>query len=82
MLLSHSCTALAWSLFFKSKWTDLLMPKFDYLENQYSISRRILQGRRAQLTKLGSQPVTNRYLIYRMTQDRINIRVYLVGQIW
>jgi len=29
-----------------------------------------------------SQPVTSRYLIHCMAQDRINIRVYLVCQVW
>ncbi|HUS73632.1 MAG TPA: hypothetical protein VMY06_11250, partial [Sedimentisphaerales bacterium] len=58
------------------------MPNMANLETQYNISRRILQKRRAKLTKLGLQPVANRYLIYCMAQDRINIRIYLVRQIW
>ncbi len=48
----------------------------------FSISRNILQRGRAILTTLGLQPITNRYFIYRMPQDRINIRVYFVGKIW
>ena len=40
-------------ILFELKWTDLLIPNMSNLENQYDISRRILQRTRAKLSKLG-----------------------------
>jgi hypothetical protein len=36
----------------------------------------------AKLVKLELQPLTNWYLIHRMSQYGINIRIYFVCQIW
>jgi hypothetical protein len=60
----------------------LLMPNVANLKIRHNISQWIFQRRRAQLTKLSLQPIANRYLLYRMTQDRINIHIYLVSEIW
>ena len=40
-------------ILFELKWTDLLMQNMANLENQYGISRRILQRTRAKLSGLG-----------------------------
>ena len=40
-------------ILFELKWTDLLIPNMSNFENQYDISRRILQRTRAKLSKLG-----------------------------
>ena len=40
-------------ILFELKWTDLLIPNMGNLENQYDISRRILQRTRSKLSRLG-----------------------------
>ena len=40
-------------ILFDLKWTDLLIPNMAKLEEQYNISRRILQRTRAKLSRLG-----------------------------
>jgi len=40
-------------LFFELKWVNDMVPNLAYMEEQYDISRRILQRTRAKLSKLG-----------------------------
>lgn len=45
----HAATCILFEL----KWSDRLVANFNYMEKQYSISRRILQRSRAKLSRLG-----------------------------
>jgi len=58
------------------------MPNKANLETQNSISRWILQRKRIQLTRPPLQPVISWYLIHRMSQDWIYIRIHFIRQIW
>ena len=40
-------------ILFELKWADSIVPNLVYIENNYSISRRILQRTRAKLSRLG-----------------------------
>ena len=40
-------------IYYELKWDQHLVPNMAYLENKYSISRRILQRARAKLSRLG-----------------------------
>jgi len=40
-------------ILFELKWADSIVPNLVYIENKYSISRRILQRARAKLSRLG-----------------------------
>ena len=40
-------------ILFELKWADNIVPNLVYIENKYSISRRILQRTRAKLSRLG-----------------------------
>ena len=41
------------SILFELKWADSIVPNLVYIENKYSVSRRVLQRARAKLSRLG-----------------------------
>jgi len=41
------------AILYELKWTGSIVPNLCYMENKYSISRRILQRTRAKLSRLG-----------------------------
>jgi len=50
---NHNQQHAAACIFFELKWADGIVPNLAYLEEEYGISRRILQRARAKLTRLG-----------------------------
>ena len=50
---NHNQQHVAACILFELKWADNIVPNLVYIENKYSVSRRIMQRARAKLSRLG-----------------------------